>query len=143
LFTGEFQHSLDDKGRLTIPAKFREGLGQRFVVTRGLDRCLFVYPQEEWSALEERVKTLPTAQADVRAFVRLLFSGAVDTELDKQGRAGLPQNLRTYAGIDRDVIVIGVSTRVEIWSAAVWAEYAGQAEAGFSEMAEKIVGLGI
>ena len=143
MFMGEFQHALDDKGRLTIPAKFRDGLGDNFIVTRGLDRCLFVYPRAEWDTMEEKVKSLPTAQADARAFVRLLFSGAVEAELDKQGRVGLPQTLRAYAEIERDVVVIGVSTRAEIWSAEVWSEYAGKAESSFGEMAEKIVGLGI
>ncbi|MGE5598237.1 MAG: division/cell wall cluster transcriptional repressor MraZ [Bacteroidota bacterium] len=142
MFAGEFQHALDDKGRVTIPAKFREGLGEGFMITRGLDRCLFAYPREEWARLEEKVKTLPTAQTEVRAFVRLLFSGAVEAEVDKQGRVGLPQHLRTYAGIERDAVIIGVSNRVEIWSAEIWASYAEKAEASFSEMAEN-VGLGI
>ncbi|MGE5550676.1 MAG: division/cell wall cluster transcriptional repressor MraZ [Bacteroidota bacterium] len=142
MFTGEFQHALDDKGRITVPAKFREGLGEGFVITRGLDRCLFAYPRSEWAGLEEKVKTLPTAQTEVRAFLRLLFSGAVEAEVDKQGRVGLPQSLRTYAGIDRDVVIIGVSNRVEIWGAEVWQQYASKAEASFSEMAEN-VGLGI
>ena len=143
MFMGEFQHALDDKGRLTIPAKFRESLGDDFIVTRGLDRCLFVYPRSAWCALEERVKTLPTEQPEVRAFVRLLFSGAVVAEVDKQGRVGLPQHLREYAEIERDAVITGASTRVEIWSAAKWAEYASKFESAYSEIAEKIVGLGI
>lgn len=140
---GEFQHALDDKGRLTVPAKFREGLGEDFVITRGLDRCLFAYPRTAWNALEERVKSLPTEQPEVRAFVRLLFSGAVVAELDKQGRVGLPQQLRSYAEIDRDAVITGASTRVEIWSAGKWAEYSSKFESAYSEIAEKIVGLGI
>ena len=137
---GEFQHALDDKGRLTVPAKFREGLGEDFVITRGLDRCLFAYPRTAWNALEERVKSLPTEQPEVRAFVRLLFSGAVVAELDKQGRVGLPQQLRSYAEIDRDAVITGASTRVEIWSAGKWAEYSSKFESAYSEIAEKIVG---
>ena len=109
----------------------------------GLDRCLFAYPKTAWNALEERVKSLPTEQPEVRAFVRLLFSGAVVAELDKQGRVGLPQQLRSYAEIDRDAVITGASTRVEIWSAGKWAEYSSKFESAYSEIAEKIVGLGI
>jgi len=140
---GEFQHALDDKGRLTIPARFREGLGDGFIITRGLDRCLFAYPRVAWAAIEERVRSLPTEQAEVRAFVRLLFSGAVVAEVDKQGRVGLPLHLRTYGQIEHDAVITGASTRVEIWSAKLWTEYASKFESSFSEMAEKIVGLGI
>lgn len=140
---GEFQHSLDEKGRLTVPAKFRDLLGEDFIITRGLDRCLFVYPRAGWSAILEKIKDLPMERPEVRGFVRLLCSGAIDAELDKQGRVGLPQHLREYAQIDRDTVVIGALNRVEIWSSAKWSEYAGQYEPAFSEIAEKIVGLGI
>jgi len=143
LFMGEFQHALDEKGRLTIPARFREGLGEGFIITRGLDRCLFVYPRAEWNAIQEKIRNLPMERPEVRGFVRLLSAGAIEAEVDKQGRVGLPQHLREYAGIERDAVVIGAFTRVEIWSAAAWAEYAGRFESSFSEIAEKIVGLGI
>lgn len=143
MFKGEYQHSLDDKGRLTIPAKFREGLGDDFVITRGLDRCLFVYPRAEWEALEGRIKTLPMNQPEVRGFVRLLYAGAIDGEPDKQGRVNLPQTLRDYAGIEKDVVITAALNRVEIWSAKNWAEYSGKLEPAFSEIAEKIEGLGI
>src|SRR5690606_39701742 len=99
MFLGEFQHALDDKGRLTIPAKFREGLGPRFIVTRGLDHCLFVYPPAEWLVLGARLKSLPLTKADARAFVRFLFSGACECEPDRQGRIMLPPGLRQYAGL--------------------------------------------
>ncbi|MBO8142083.1 MAG: division/cell wall cluster transcriptional repressor MraZ [Firmicutes bacterium] len=141
MFLGEFQHALDDKGRLTIPARFREGLGQRFVVTRGLDGCLFVYPQAEWQVLESRLKALPLTRGDARAFVRFLFSGACECELDRQGRVMLPPPLREYAGLEKDVVVIGVSNRVEIWAAARWAGYVDKAAQSFAEIAEKLEGL--
>lgn len=140
---GEYHHSLDEKGRLIVPAKFREGLGERCVVTRGLDRCLFVYPLSEWKVVEEKLKQLPVTQRDARAFARFFFSGATDVELDKQGRIMLPASLREYAGFVRDVVVIGVSTRVELWAKEVWEEYMAEAAASFETIAEKIVGLGI
>ena len=114
MLLGEYQHSLDEKGRLIIPAKFREDLGENFVITRGLDNCLFAYPLVQWKTIEEKVKELPTSQAETRAFVRMFFSGAVEAELDKQGRIIIPQHLREHARIERDVYVIGVSTKVEI-----------------------------
>src|SRR3569833_963947 len=120
MFMGEYQHSIDDKGRLIIPAFFRDGLGASFVVTRGLDNCLFVYPQTEWENLEAKLKTLPFTRADARAFSRFFFSGASECELDKQGRANIPSHLRDYAKLNRDCVVIGVSNRVEIWGKESW-----------------------
>lgn len=143
MFLGEFQHTLDDKGRLTIPAKFRDGLGSRFIVTRGLDGCLFAYPLAEWQVLEARLKTLPLTKADARAFVRFLFSGAAEGELDRQGRITLPQSLREYAKIDKDVVVVGVSNRVEIWAKESWEQYVAQAETSFEDIAESLEGLGL
>lgn len=143
MFLGEFQHTLDDKGRLTIPARFRDGLGERFIVTRGLDNCLFAYPASEWQVLESRLKTLPLTKADARAFVRFLFSGAAECELDRQGRVMLPPTLREHARLDKDVVVIGVSNRVEIWSKDRWEGYVEQAEESFEDIAEKLEGLGL
>lgn len=143
MFMGEFQHSLDDKGRLIIPAKLREGLGERFIITRGLDRSLFVYPLSEWRILEEKMKALPTTQADTRAFVRMFFSGAVDCEPDKQGRVSLPQHLRDHAQIQRDLYILGVSTRIEIWAKEIWEEYSQKAEESYEALAEKVIGIGI
>ena len=97
MFMGEFQHNLDDRQRLTIPAKFREGLGERFVATKGLDTCLFIYPMDEWANIETKLKDLPLTSADARAFVRFFLSGATECELDKQSRIIIPDNLRTYA----------------------------------------------
>ena len=135
MLLGEYQHSLDEKGRLIIPAKFREDLGENFVVTRGLDNCLFAYPLSQWKVIEEKVKELPTSQAETRAFVRMFFSGAVEVELDKQGRIVIPQTLREHARIDRDLYVIGVSTKVEIWAKEVWDTYSSQAEQSYEEIA--------
>lgn len=136
---GEYQHSIDAKGRMIIPAKFRDELGDRFIVTRGLDHCLFVYPQSEWKHIEEKLKSLPFTRSDARAFTRFFFSGAVEAELDKQGRVNIPATLRQYSKLNKDCVVIGVSNRVEIWSKEVWEEYYTQSEASFNEIAEKIV----
>jgi transcriptional regulator MraZ len=135
MLLGEYQHSLDEKGRLIIPAKFREDLGENFVITRGLDNCLFAYPLSQWKVIEEKVKELPTSQAETRAFVRMFFSGAVEAELDKQGRIIIPQQLRDHARVERDVYVIGVSTKVEIWAKEIWDNYANQAEQSYEEIA--------
>ncbi|MGI6097518.1 MAG: division/cell wall cluster transcriptional repressor MraZ [Dethiobacteria bacterium] len=139
MFMGEYQHTVDAKGRLIMPAKFRDELGEKFIVTRGLDQCLFVYPLVEWSRLEEKFKTLPFTKRENRAFMRLFFSGATECELDKQGRILIPTNLREYACIQREVVIIGVSTRVEVWSKAVWGEYSNEADLSFEQIAEKIV----
>ncbi|WP_322905077.1 division/cell wall cluster transcriptional repressor MraZ [Paenibacillus campi] len=139
MFMGEFQHNIDDKGRIIIPAKFRDSLGQSFVITRGLDHCLFVYPMEEWSRLEQKLKSLPLMKADVRAFTRFFFSGATEGEWDKQGRVNIPLHLRQYASLDKECIVIGVSSRVEIWSRSDWEQYYNESEQSFNEIAEKLV----
>jgi len=142
-FMGEYQHQLDEKGRLIIPARFREELGSPFVVTRGLDRCLFAFPVAEWANVEAKLRSLPLTQADARAFVRLLMAGASPVELDRAGRALVPPHLRQYAGLQRDVVVLGVGSRVEIWDQAAWESYAAQAQGSFEAIAEKIVGLGL
>lgn len=139
MFMGEYQHSIDDKGRMIIPAKFRELLGTSFVVTRGLDHCLFVYPIEEWAVLEQKLKSLPLMKSDARAFTRFFFSGATECEWDKQGRVNLPSNLREYAKLDKECVVLGVSNRMEIWSKPIWNEYYNQSEEGFNDIAEKLV----
>lgn len=136
---GEYHHTIDHKGRLIIPAKFREGLGSPFMVTRGLDHCLFVYSLHEWKNIEEKLKSLPFTRADARAFTRFFFSGAMECELDKQGRIMLPTNLREYAKLEKECVIIGVSNRVEIWSKAVWEAYYAQSESSFNEIAETIV----
>lgn len=139
MFMGEYRHTLDDKGRLIIPAKFREELGPSFVITRGLDHCLFVYPQMEWRQLEEKLRTLPFTRADARAFTRFFFSGATEVGLDKQGRVAIPNNLRQFAQLEKECVIIGVSTRLEIWSHHLWQSYYEKSEDSFNEIAEAIV----
>ena len=143
MFMGEYQHGLDTKGRLIIPAKFREELGEGAIITRGLDNCLFLFPQEEWSILENKLHALPLTKHDARQFVRFLFSGATECEMDKQGRINLPTNLREFAEIEKDAVVIGVSSRIEIWSKERWQSYVEVAEESFEDIAENIVDLGI
>lgn len=143
MFLGEYQHSLDPKGRVTIPSKFREELGERMIATKGLDNCIFLYPPGEWENVEEKLHSLPLTRADVRSFVRFFLSGASELELDKQGRTVLPANLRDYAGIERDLVIIGVGSRVEIWCAENWENYSENAGASFAEIAESLVDLGI
>lgn len=139
MFMGEYAHTVDEKGRMIIPAKFRDGLGVKFVVTRGLDNCLFVYPEQEWAVMEQKLKALPLMKSDARAFTRFFFSGATECELDKQGRVNIPSTLREHAKLDKDVVVIGVSNRVEVWAKEVWEQYASESEASFNEIAEKLV----
>jgi len=139
MFMGEYQHSIDDKGRLIVPAKFREALGPSFILTRGLDHCLFVYPKQEWAVLEQKLKALPLMKSDARAFTRFFFSGATECELDRQGRINIPGNLMEYAKLEKECIVIGVSNRVEIWNKTIWNQYFEQSEQSFNEIAEKLV----
>lgn len=136
---GEYRHSIDDKGRIIVPTKFREDLGQSFIVTRGLDHCLFIYPHPEWTQLEAKLKALPFTKADARAFTRFFFSGACEVELDKQGRIRLPVNLRDFAKLEKECVVIGVSTRIEIWCKELWEQYYADSEESFNKIAESIV----
>lgn len=139
MFTGEFQHSLDAKGRVIVPSRLRDGLGDNFVITRGLDHCLFVYPMPEWEQIEKKLKRLPFNKKDSRAFNRLFFSGATMVESDKQGRVLIPQYLRDYARIDKELMIIGVGERVEIWSETAWREYFEEADDNYEELAETLV----
>lgn len=139
MFMGEFQHNIDSKGRIIVPAKFREPLGERFIVTRGLDGCLFGYSLTEWEKLEEKLKALPLAKKDSRVFVRFFYSAATECEVDKQGRINIPQTLRTYAALEKECIVIGVSNRIEFWQASRWQDFSMQAEENFDEIAETMI----
>lgn len=143
MFMGEYQHNIDIKGRLIVPAKFRELLGDDFVITRGLDKCLFAYPRTEWSKLEEKLQTLPLTKKDARSFIRFFFSGASECELDKQGRINIPQNLVGYAGLEKETVIIGVSNRIEIWSKPEWDAVFEESEESFSEIAENMIGFDI
>lgn len=139
MFMGEYQHQLDTKGRMIVPAKFRDELTEHFVITRGLDKCLFGYPLDEWKRIEEKLKTLPITKRDARKFMRLFFSGAVEVELDKQGRINIPKNLMEYAGLSKECTVIGVSTRIEIWNRSSWNNFYEDTEEHYEEIAEELI----
>jgi MraZ protein len=143
MFMGEFQHNIDTKGRMIVPVKFREGLGESFVLTRGLDNCLFAYPMEEWKILEEKLKKLPLTKKAARSFTRFFFSGAVECEVDKQGRINIPTPLRTYSNLDKECIVIGVSNRIEVWAKDIWEGYMSESEESFAEIAEDLMDFDI
>jgi MraZ protein len=143
MFIGEYRHNIDDKGRLAIPVKFRGDLAHGAVVTRGLDTSLFLFPKEEWDKLAEKLAGLPLGQSNSRAFTRLMLAGAMDVEMDKQGRMVLPEYLRTYAGIGKDVIVAGLYTRLEIWDAKKWQAYKTTAEGDAEKIAEQLGELGV
>lgn len=143
LFIGEYRHGLDVKGRIIVPSKFRDDLGDKFVLTKGLDGCLFAYSKEEWANFEEKIRLLPLTSKDARAFVRFFFSGAVECEIDKQGRTLIPPMLRDYAGFTKDLVIIGVSTRVEIWSEEKWTNYSEAEDLEADSLAEKMAELGI
>lgn len=138
---GEYNHTIDAKGRLIIPSKFRESLGDEFVVTKGLDGCLFVYDNKEWSAFEEKLKSLPLTNKDARQFVRFFLAGATLAEVDKQGRILVPANLREFAGLEKEVVLVGVASRVEIWSKARWEDTASYDDV--EEIAEHMAELGL
>ncbi|MFD3157437.1 division/cell wall cluster transcriptional repressor MraZ [Haloimpatiens sp. FM7330] len=142
MFIGEYSHAIDSKNRIIIPSKLREGLGNTFVLTKGLDGCLYAYPMDEWKQLEEKLRKLPLTNKDARAFVRFFFSGANLINIDKQGRALVPQNLLEYGKITKEIVSIGVATRIEIWSKQKWDEY-NSSDIDFASIAEKMSELGI
>jgi len=140
-FLGEFEHSIDDKGRLAIPARFRPALYDGLFITRGLDRCLVIWDSDSWRAVSERVRTLNLWQGDARRMQRLFFSGASPAQLDKLGRFVIPQYLRAYAGLETDVVVVGVADRIEVWSRAEWQRERADAERDSAELAEHLARL--
>ncbi len=143
MFMGEFVHNMDKKGRVTMPAKFRETLDGDFVITRGLDNCLFLYPIEEWKILESKLKELPITSKNARSFTRFFFSGADQSNLDKQGRISLPQNLRDYADLNKEIVIIGLANRIELWSKEKWDEFMIEAEESHEDIAATMEDLGI
>ncbi|MDP2629193.1 MAG: division/cell wall cluster transcriptional repressor MraZ [Candidatus Harrisonbacteria bacterium] len=143
MFIGEYKHAVDEKGRVAVPAKFRTSLNKAAVITRGLDRCLFVFTASEWKELAEKIKALPMTQANARSFSRLMFSGAVDVDIDSQGRILIPDYLREYAGISKKAVVAGVYSRIEIWDEEAWDSYKTQTEGEADEIAERLNDLGI
>lgn len=143
MFIGEYHHSVDDKGRMAVPAKFRSKLQNGAVVTKGLDNCLVIYPKAEWEALAEKLSSLPISQANTRAFSRLMLAGAMDIELDKQGRMIIPEYLRTFADLEKKVVVAGLYNRLEIWDESKWEDYRSETEDASAEIAEQLGELGV
>jgi len=143
MFYGEYLHSIDRKGRLILPAKFREvskaNFIEKFFVTRGLDKCLFMFSEEEWRAQEVKFKAISFTKQQARTFNRLYFSGAVEVIADRQGRILLPQYLKDFAEIKKDVLIVGVSNRIEIWAKDKWQEFYGSSRQSFEEIAEKLM----
>lgn len=141
MYMGEYNHTIDAKGRLIIPSKFREALGDRFVVTKGLDGCLFVYDNAEWTAFEEKLKTLPLMNRESRKFVRFFLAGAAEAEVDRQGRILIPAVLREHAGLEKDVVFAGVGARIEIWSKDRWESASSYDD--MEDIAEDMARLGL
>ncbi len=143
MLLGEYKHNLDIKGRVAIPAKFREELKSGAIITRGLDNCLFVFTSKEWEVLAHKLVSLPLAQANSRAFARLMLAGATDVDIDSQGRVLIPDYLRKYAGLSKQVTVAGLYNRIEIWDSENWEKYKQKTESSSDEIAEKLGELGI
>lgn len=143
MFIGEYNHNLDEKGRLAIPVKFRSDLQKGAVVTRGLDGCLFLYTADEWKTLAEKLSHLPISQANTRAFARLMLAGAMDVQIDKQGRIIIPDYLRKYAELQKKVVVNGLYNRLEIWDEENWEKYKKRTEKESEDIAEKLGELGV
>src|SRR3954466_2889793 len=139
MFMGEYHHSIDNKGRMIVPSKFRDELGEMFIITRGLDQCLFGYPISEWELIEEKLKGLPLTKKDARAFTRFFFSGATESELDKQGRINIATPLVNYAKLEKECVILGVSNRIEIWSKDIWNEYFSESADAFADIAENMI----
>lgn len=143
MFIGEYQHNLDTKGRITMPSKFREELGNTFYITKGMDGCLFVFPEDEWIEMDKKIKALRLSRKDARGIARLFYAGAIDVSLDKMGRVLLPGNLRQYASLEKEAIIIGVSSRVEIWDKDRWQSYNDDDDFNYDMLTESMVDLDI
>lgn len=143
MFIGEYHHALDEKGRVQVPVKFRADLTKGAVVTRGLDNCLFIYTKKEWEVMAEKLARLPISQANTRAFSRLMLAGAMEMEIDKQGRVVLPEYLRHYANLKKMVVVAGLYNRLELWDKAAWERYRSGTERQSGDIAEALGELGV
>ena len=143
MLIGEYEHSLDAKGRLIMPAKIREDIGEKFIITKGLDGCLFGFSQNEWTNFEEKLKALPLTNKNARDFVRFFLSGAIECEIDKQGRFLIASNLREYGALEKEAVIIGVGTRIEIWNKDKWKTYNSEENISADEIAENMTMLGI
>ena len=138
MFMGEYHHSIDDKGRLIIPAKFRSELGDKFIITRGIENCLFAYPEKRWEEIVHKLESLPFTKKDARSFTRFFLSGATVAEFDKQGRVNITSPLINYAGIEKECIIIGTGDRLEIWSEDAWNSFFNSASINMSDIAENL-----
>ncbi|GFH95711.1 transcriptional regulator MraZ [Lachnospiraceae bacterium] len=141
MFMSEYNHTVDAKGRLIVPSKFREQLGDEFVVTKGMDGCLFVYANDDWNAFEQKLTSLPLINKEARKFARFFLAGAAQVEVDKQGRILLPANLREFASLEKDVVLVGVGSRIEIWSRENWVNM--DADSDMDDIAAAMEGLGL
>jgi MraZ protein len=143
MFYGEYRHNIDEKGRLILPAKFRETCEERgierFFLTRGLDQCVFMFSSEEWSLLEQKFKNMPFTKQQSRQFNRMFFSGAIDVYPDKQGRFIIPQYLKDYSSITKETVIIGVSNRIELWDSRKWDEFYNSSSGSFEQIAEQML----
>ena len=143
MFIGEYSYTIDQKKRLAVPAKFRKELGKKAIITRGIDNCLVIYTDKEWKKMVEKLENLPTAQVDARSFVRIMLSGAVDVDLDKLGRVLIPDYLKEYAGLEKEIAILGISNKIEIWNSDKWKSYKQKTEKEVGSMAERLKELGI
>jgi len=143
MLMGEYHHNLDTKGRLIVPAKFREQLGDTFVLTRGMDGCLFGYALTEWDALQAKIAQLPLTKKDARTFTRFLYAAAVECTVDKQGRINIPTPLINHAALEKACVLVGVSDRIEVWSDARWQAFTDKAESDFDDISENLIDLGL
>ena len=143
MFIGEYEHTVDAKGRVIMPVKLREEMGEKFIVTKGQEGCLFAYSQNEWKNFEEKLRTFPLTNKDARALKRFFLARATECELDKQGRFLINSNLREFAGLEKEVVIIGVLDKIEIWSKEKWLKYSEEENLAADEIAERIENLGI
>jgi len=143
MLIGQYHHALDEKKRLALPSRLRPEIGKRVVVTRGLDKCLFIYPLPIWEQIAEKLGALPVGKAETRQFLRVLLSGATEVELDGLGRVLIPDFLKTYAGLEKDAVVVGVYNRLEVWDVNEWNRYHAEAEKNQDQIAEKLGEVGV
>lgn len=141
MFIGEYVHAIDTKGRLIMPSKFRKNLGETFYITKGMDHCLFVYPEKEWQEVGNRIANLSLARKEARAIQRLFYAGAMEAQMDRQYRVLIQPNLREYAGIDKEVVLIGIAKRIEIWDIQRWNEYINDEDMDYDDLTEQIADL--
>lgn len=141
MFIGEYNHTVDAKGRVSMPARFRDDLGDAFYITRGMENCLFVYDQREWALMDEKVRNLKLTAKSARGFSRLFYAGAMEIAFDKQGRILIPPHLREFASIEKDVVIVGVSNRIEIWSKDKWNAYLGDDSMNYDDLADALDGF--